>query len=96
MMPSLFLFAGEDKYQKDLPFRDYLTELAAQHYKDLTLQVAEADPSKFFRMWMDERKGSLLICGAMHRSDISQFLKKSFVKDIIKDHHIPVFIAHRG
>jgi hypothetical protein len=53
------------------------------------------NPKKFFNTWAKEKQGSILISGAFSRSVFSQIFKNSFVTDVIRDHKLPVFIAHR-
>lgn len=91
---TLLVYVKEES-GKELPDEAYIEELAARHFSDLTLMNPRIDPKKFFATWAIERKGSILISGAFSRSAFSQMFKKSFVNDIIRDHKLPVFIAHR-
>lgn len=95
-LPALLLHASEDKYLNNIPFSGEITELTARHFNNLTVQHIDLEPEKFFKEWADDHKGAILVCGSLGRSDISQFFRKSFAADIIRQHHIPVFVAHRG
>lgn len=92
--PSLLVYA-EDEADKDFPSKQHIVELATQHFKDLTFYKLEIASKKYFSTWLDERKGSILVSGSFGRSAFSQLFRKSFVAEIIKDHRIPVFVAHR-
>ena len=92
--PTLLVYAQND-LAADFPSKQQIVELATQHFKDLTFYKLELNPKKFFNTWITDRKGSILISGSLSRSGISQLFKKSFVSDIIPDHKIPVFIAHK-
>jgi hypothetical protein len=92
--PTLMVFA-EDQRDRDFPAKEYVTELVTQHFKDLTYYKLELDPRKYFTRWIVDRKDSILVSGAFSRSVLSQAFKKSFVANIIKEHKLPVFIAHR-
>jgi hypothetical protein len=90
---TLLVYANGD--EKDVPSHESVLELVTQHYKDLTVFKFEANPRKYFSTWVNEERGSLLVSGAFGRSIISQVFKKSFVADIIRNHKLPVFIAHK-
>jgi nucleotide-binding universal stress UspA family protein len=92
--PTLLIYAQSEE-GKDFPSKQDIIELASQHYKDLTFYKLEIDPKKYFSTWINERKGSILVSGSFGRSTFSQMLRKSFVRDIIKERKIPVFVAHK-
>jgi len=92
--PTLLVYAQDEK-EKDFPSKHLIMELATQHFKDLTFYKLELSPKKYFSAWIGGRTGSILISGSFHRSTISQMLRKSFVAEIISEHMLPVFIAHK-
>ena len=92
-LPTMLVYANAG--EKDIPEKDEIIELTTQHYKDLTLYHLQAEPKKFFATWVESRPGSILVSGSFSRSTISQAFKKSFVGNVIEDHQLPVFIAHR-
>lgn len=79
----------------DFPSRESIVELATQHFPDLTFYKMDANPKKYFTSWISDQKNSMLVSGSFGRSTLSQAFRKSFVADIIKNHQVPVFIAHR-
>ena len=91
---TLLVYAKEDDIEK-LPNEVLIEELAARHFPDLTLSRVQVNQKKFFETWMVSRKGPILVSGAFNRSVFSLMFRKSFVSDIIRDHKMPVFIAHR-
>ena len=91
---TLLVYTDHHK-EKDFPDKERIIELSTQHFKDLTLYKIDLDSKKYFSSWLDSKKGSILVSGSFGRSGVSQLLKKSFVTDIIKDHKVPVFIAHK-
>jgi nucleotide-binding universal stress UspA family protein len=91
---TLLVYAKQDA-DKEFPDETYIEELAARHFPNLALSKLSMNPKKFFRTWAIEKQGSILISGAFSRSVFSQIFKKSFVTDVIRDHKLPVFIAHR-
>jgi hypothetical protein len=79
----------------DLPDRSYIEELAARHYPNLTLQKLDIDPTRYFDTWLSERKNAMLVAGAQGRNGISELFSKSFIKEVVAAHMLPVFTAHR-
>ena len=91
---TLLVYAAPDD-EKDIPSKDLVIELATQHFKNLEVDKENFDPKKYFATWISERPGALLVTGSFSRSAFSETFRKSFVADIIKEHQLPVFIAHR-
>lgn len=91
---TLLVYADEDA-DEEFPSKDNMEELVAQHYKNLELYKTKLDPRKYFATWVSEKRGSILVSGSFHRSTMSLAFHRSFVEDIIRDHQVPVFIAHK-
>jgi hypothetical protein len=91
---TLLVYAS-DKSRSGLPEKTEIEELAARHFNNLTFYKLDVNPKKHFGTWLSERKSAMLVSGSYGRSGISQLFKKSFVKDVIADHRLPVFIAHK-
>lgn len=91
--PTLLVFC-ENK-DEVIPEKENMQELASQHFSNLKILKLDIDPKRYFRTWMSEQKNSILVSGAFGRSMISQAFRKSFVADIIKEHQLPVFVAHK-
>lgn len=88
------LVYGEEDDKADFPQKVSMEELLARHYGELTLYKMDADPRKYFQTWLADKKSAILVSGAYGRSGLSRMFRKSFVKDIIAEHRLPVFIAH--
>ncbi|WP_343674195.1 universal stress protein [Chitinophaga sp.] len=84
------------KFQNSLPDEDYIKELAARHYSDLTFQELELHRLDDFHTWLKEIKNPILVTGAFGRSGWSDIFKKSFCITDIHEHRYPVFIAHNS
>jgi hypothetical protein len=93
-LPALLVYTGSDE-PADFPHKSLVRELVTQHFANLTIQQLDLDPKKFFKTWLSQQKGALLVSGSFGRSSMSQLFRKSFVSEVIKDHSIPVFMAHR-
>jgi hypothetical protein len=89
------IVAYEEKESEDnMPEEILIHELAARHFNKPTFLKTNKD---YFRLssWIKERKNAMLVTGSYSRSNFSELLKKSFVSDIIREHKLPVFIAHK-
>jgi hypothetical protein len=93
-LKTMLVYAHQDA-SKDIPDKIQIEELAARHFSDLTLFKLNADPKKHFSAWVNQTKPALLVSGSYGRSGLSQLFKNSFIQDIITDHKLPVFIAHK-
>jgi hypothetical protein len=79
--------------QEDFPYKIEMEELVSRHYSDLELTELNMD-TEMFSTWLSEKKNALVISGAYSRSDVSLGFKKSFIKDVLKEQYLPVFISH--
>ena len=92
-LPAMVVFASSKA--NEIPEGDYIKELAARHFSQLSFSVLEFNPKKYFVTWMEERPKPLLVAGAYGRSELSQLFKRSFIRDLLEEHPVPVFIAHK-
>jgi len=91
---TLLVYAN-DNPEKDFPDKIQIEELAARHFSDLTMFKLDINPKKYFSTWLSEKNSALLVCGAYGRSGLSALFRKSFVRNVIADHKVPVFIVHK-
>jgi hypothetical protein len=94
-LPTNIVFIQEDK-REDIPDLEYLQEYASRHYPNLSIQKLHIDFSKNFSKWVGYVKNALLITGAYGRPAISNLFKESFAEKLIRDHNVPLFIAHNS
>ena len=92
--PSLLIYMEEEE-DESIPETVKIRELVSQHYLNLQLLKIDKNRKEFFRMWITEKEKGIIISGSFGRSAISLMFRKSFVTDIIQEHQLPVFIAHR-
>jgi nucleotide-binding universal stress UspA family protein len=83
-----------DDSERPIPDQPYIRELAGIHFPDLNISKLELPSPRYFSIWISDKKKALLVSGAYGRSFVSQLFRKSFISDIIRDHQLPVFIAH--
>ena len=92
--PTLLVYS-KDELKDDIPDIGYIEELAARHFPDLSIMKLHLDPKDFFATWIREKENAVLVSGSFGRSSLSRVFKKSFIKDVIEDHKLPIFITHR-
>jgi nucleotide-binding universal stress UspA family protein len=90
-VPVMLVHAGSD----EIPSLEYIEELAARHFSDLTIYKLEIVTNKYFNTWLQDKKSSLVVTGSYGRPAFSEMFKKSFIADTIHNHQLPVFVAHR-
>lgn len=91
-LSTVIVYASKD--DDPIPDLPYIEELAARHFKDVSFYKLEADPRKYFSTWMADKGYALLVNGSFGRSRFSEMLKNNFAWQVIKDHKLPVFLAH--
>jgi nucleotide-binding universal stress UspA family protein len=91
---TLLVYAHDDPAH-DFPNRSQIEELVARHFSNLTLFKLDINPQKYFSTWVTNKKSAMLVCGSYGRSGFSQLFRKSFIKDVIAAHRLPVFVAHK-
>lgn len=92
-LDTVVVYANKDGNQ--IPDENYLKELVEGHFSRVTFEPLQIEPSKYFPIWAEHYKKGLVVAGSYGRSPISDFFNKSFVAGLIKDHELPVFIAHK-
>lgn len=91
---TILVWAEPDE-DKDFPDKSLIEELATQHYKKLNFHKSDINSKKYFSTWMSEQQDAVLVSGSFSRSGFSESIRRSFVADVIRDHRVPVFIAHK-
>ncbi|MBD0284636.1 MAG: hypothetical protein ICV79_04340 [Flavisolibacter sp.] len=93
-LETTILYLDKDD-EMALPDQANLEELVQQHFKNINLKKMDMDPKKHFSSWLGEKKHVLLIGGSFGRSSVSQLFRRSFLHDVVSEHELPVFIAHK-
>ena len=101
IMPQLTEMPTELVYIKDedddsIPESELLKEYVRLHFASLGIAKLHFDAKKYFSSWTAEKKNVLLVCGSYSRTSVSNFLKASFAENIIREHLMPVFVAHNN
>jgi len=92
-LPTSLVYVGKETTL--FPDEQYIKELISAHYPQTTWVMMEANSRKCFAKRMAEKIGACVVCGSFGRGDLSRIFRKSFITDVIAEHRLPVFIAHR-
>jgi nucleotide-binding universal stress UspA family protein len=90
---AILLYA-EQKPGEGIPHEKLIRELAANYFSDISFHEMDADPKKYLNTWLGEIEKPILVSGAYGRSGLSQIFRQSFIKNVMEQHSVPVFIAH--
>lgn len=90
---TVLVKAGTDN--NNLPSEQNIRELVECHFPNIEFLELNIDPKRYFSTWVSEINKPIVVSGAFSRSTFSELFRKSFVSGVIKDHSLPVFIAHR-
>ncbi|NCU02449.1 MAG: universal stress protein [Chitinophagaceae bacterium] len=91
---TLLVYVNDDG-NNEFPQQVNIEELVSRHFPDLTLMKLDMKPEKYFSNWINNRVSALIVTGSFGRSALSQLFRKSIASDVIAEHKLPVFIAHR-
>lgn len=92
-MKALMVFFADKN--KEIPNRDEIEELLKCYYKDIVVTKLNIAHKDDIEEWMLTNNNPMIVAGAFGRPMISEFFKKSFTLDIIRNHKMLVFVAHR-
>lgn len=92
-LETLVVYANKEG--EELPFRDLVREYAPQHFSKLGYVTFDLDPRKYFNAWIGNKGVPLLVSGSYGRSVLSELFHRNFLSEVIRDHRVPVFVAHR-
>ena len=90
---TILVYAGDEKHT--IPDQVLIEELAARHFRDLTITKINTDDKKEIHNWFYLNRNSIVVSGSFGRSGISELFRRSFMMELIKEYRTPVFIAHR-
>jgi len=95
LLDTLLVYVNADA-DEDIPYKNYIVELAARHFPNLTLHHLDINPKKYFATWLQNQPDSLIVTGAKGRSNLSEIFRKSFISEVLGDVQLPLFVAHHG
>jgi len=93
-LPTEVLYIN-DEAGKTIPEFESLQQFTRLKFGSMSFSKLHFNAAEYFATWINEKKNVLLVSGSFARSTLSYMGKRSFAEDIIRDHQLPVFIAHR-
>jgi hypothetical protein len=93
-LPTEVVYIHEDT-NNHIPDLDSLKQFTRLKFDCMSFSKLQFNAADYFSTWISEKKNVLLVSGSFSRSPLSYIGKRSFAEDIIRDHQLPVFIAHR-
>ena len=78
-----------------VPHQAEILQLATSHYPNFHLSNPEINSKSQFTTLIENITSGILVSGAFGRSGLARLFHTSFVSNVIKDHRLPVFIAHK-
>lgn len=91
-LDTLIIYADDSK--GEIPSYPLIREYASQHFSKLAYYKLDADPGKYFNTWIENKGATMVVSGSYGRSAFSELFRRNFLKDVVKEHQVPLFIAH--
>lgn len=83
-----------DKDDSEIPEESFIRELGGRHFKQFRMLRLNRRTDDFYDTWIRLMDNPWLICGAFGRSEWSLLFSHSFATRMIREHSVPLFIAH--
>lgn len=93
-LPSTLVFV--DTAEKgEIPDEDLIRETGNTHFRNFRMLRMRMSTDSFYDTWIGMMKEPWLVTGAFGRSDWSRLFSHSFIRRMIREHRVPLFLAHR-
>jgi hypothetical protein len=93
-LPTEILYLNEAT-SDDIPDLASLKQFTRAKFDSMSFSRLHFNANDYLATWISEKKNALLVSGSFGRSPISYLGNRSFSEDVIREHQLPVFIAHR-
>ncbi|EHQ31061.1 universal stress protein [Mucilaginibacter paludis] len=93
--PTEVVSVADEKEYMEFPRETVVKEFIACHYPDADYTMLNGDPENEVVTYLEKSgKNCLIVLGAYHRNAVSRWFKSSMADRLMKDIHMPLFIAH--
>ena len=89
-----FLVYVDEKGKGSIPDNDLIRELGNIHFRNFRMLRLRMTTDRFYDSWISMMSNPWLVAGAFGRSEWSRLFTHSFVNRLIKEHKVPLFLAH--
>jgi hypothetical protein len=93
-LPTEILYLNEAT-SDDIPDLASLKQFTRAKFDCMSFSRLHFNANDYLASWISEKKNALLVSGSFGRSPVSYIGQRSFSEDVIREHQLPVFIAHR-
>jgi len=91
-LPTEIVYVNQED-SIEIPDMTLLTDYCRLHFGSLHVEKLHFRTGQF-STWVAGKKNALLVSGSFGRSPFSYAKRSSFMEEITRDHHMPVFVAH--
>lgn len=92
-IPTTLVYLDE-KEKGSIPDNDLIRELGNVHFRNFRMLHLAMRTDEFYDSWISMKPNPWLVAGAFGRSEWSRLISHSFVHRLIKEHKVPLFLAH--
>jgi|SRR5450631_3103116 len=92
-LPTEIIYV-KDENTAEIPDIDNLKKFSCLHFNSMNFSKLHFKAANYFASWIGEKKQVLMVSGSFGRSPFSYVARHSFAGQVIRDHKMPVFIAH--
>ncbi len=92
-LPTEFIYA-KDEASHEIPDIENLKNFSRLHFSSMNFSKLHFKAASYFATWIGEKQDVLMVCGSFGRSPFSYATRRSFAQEVIREHKMPIFIAH--
>jgi len=93
-IPTTLVYLDE-KEKGVIPDQDLIRELGHAHFRNFRMLRLNISTDEFYDSWVGMLINPWLLAGAYGRTGLSRLFSRSFVQRMIREHKVPLFLAHR-
>jgi hypothetical protein len=93
-LPTEILYINE-KSSDIIPDLDSLKQFTQTKFNCMSFSRLHFNATDYLATWISEKRDALLVSGSFGRSSFSYIGTRSFSEEVVHEHHLPIFIAHR-
>jgi hypothetical protein len=93
-LPTEILYLNEAT-SDNIPDLASLKQFTRAKFNSMSFSRLHFNANDYLATWISKKKNALLVSGSFGRSPVSYIGNRSFSEDVIREHQLPVFIAHR-
>lgn len=83
------------RHAQVLEHKQEIMNYSGLHYRLLSMVTVDTEMSNTAEKYFSSTDSSLVVCGSYGKPGILQAFRKSFINNLLLNHKLPIFIAHR-